>query len=118
MASLDLFERQDTLVRNRDLAAKMGEAVQGLADHPHVAEVRQTGMILAIEMVRDKRSREAYPWQERRGLRVYHHALSRGVLLRPLGNVIYFMPPYVIEPDEIRLMADAAIEGIELATRD
>jgi adenosylmethionine-8-amino-7-oxononanoate aminotransferase len=75
-------------------------------------------MILAIEMVRDKRSREAYPWQERRGLRVYHHALSRGVLLRPLGNVIYFMPPYVIEPDEIRLMADAAIEGIDLATRD
>lgn len=118
LASLDLFEQQNTLVRNRDLAAIMGEAVRGLADHPHVAEVRQTGMILAIEMVRNRATGEAYPWQERRGLRVYHHALSRGVLLRPLGNVIYFMPPYVIEPDEIRLMADVAIEGIDLATRD
>jgi len=118
LATLDLFAQDDVLGRNRELARQMGAAAAPLAEHPHVAEVRQTGMILAIEMVRDKATREPYPWQERRGLRVYRHALTRGVLLRPLGNVIYFMPPYVIASEDIRLMAEVAAEGIDLATRD
>jgi adenosylmethionine---8-amino-7-oxononanoate aminotransferase len=117
LASLDLFERDNTLFHNRELSAEMAAATASLIDHPHVAEVRQTGMILAIEMVKDKRSRQPYPWQERRGLHVYRHGLTRGVLLRPLGNVIYFMPPYIITPDEIRLMAAVAMEGIDLATK-
>jgi adenosylmethionine-8-amino-7-oxononanoate aminotransferase len=117
LATLDLFEREDTLNRNRRLAQRMGTAVADLADHPHVGEVRQAGMILALEMVKDKASLEPYPWQERRGLTVYRHGLERGVLLRPLGNVVYFMPPYVIEPEEIELMAQAAREGIALACR-
>jgi len=75
-------------------------------------------MILAMEMVKDKHTREAYPWQQRRGLAVYQHALKRGVLLRPVGNVVYFMPPYVISQPEIDLMAQVAAEGIELATRE
>jgi adenosylmethionine-8-amino-7-oxononanoate aminotransferase len=66
--------------------------------------------------VRDKASRAPYPWQERRGLTVYSHALERGVLLRPVGNVVYFMPPYVITPAEIDLMVDVARAGVELAT--
>ena len=75
-------------------------------------------MILAIEIVQDKASRTPYPWQERRGLQVYQHALERGVLLRPLGNVIYFMPPYVITPEEIELLGTVAAEGIDRATRN
>ena len=98
-------------------AALMRAGVAELEDHPHVAEIRQAGMILAIEMVRDRASRTPYPWQERRGLTVYRHGLSRGVLLRPLGPVVYFMPPYVIDEEDIALMARTAIEGIELATR-
>ncbi|QSA96273.1 adenosylmethionine--8-amino-7-oxononanoate transaminase [Methylococcus sp. EFPC2] len=118
LASLDLFERDDVIARNRILAREMADATTGLADHPHVAEVRQTGMILAVELVEDKNTRQPYPWQERRGRQVYRHALSRGVLLRPLGDVVYFMPPYVIAPEQIRLMADVAREGIALATAD
>lgn len=117
LATLDLFERDPVIADNRRRAARMAQAVADLAGHPHVAEVRQTGMILAIEMIRDKARREPYPWQERRGLTVYRHALSRGVLLRPLGNVIYFMPPYVVTDEEIDLMAAVAAEGIDLATR-
>ena len=74
-------------------------------------------MILAIEMVKDKASREPWDWKERRGLHVYRHALQNGVLLRPLGNVIYFMPPYVVTPDEIALMAQVARDGIDAAVR-
>jgi adenosylmethionine---8-amino-7-oxononanoate aminotransferase len=73
---------------------------------------------VAIELVRNKATREPYPWAERRGLAIYRHALSRGVLLRPVGNVVYFMPPYVIAPEEIDLMVQVAHEGIGLATCD
>jgi adenosylmethionine-8-amino-7-oxononanoate aminotransferase len=117
LATLDLFERTPVLGDNHHRALRMARATADLADHPHVAEVRQTGMILAIEMVRDKARREPYPWQERRGLAVYRHGLRRGVLLRPLGDVIYFMPPYIVTDAEIDLMAEVAREGIDLATR-
>ncbi|MCP5339814.1 MAG: adenosylmethionine--8-amino-7-oxononanoate transaminase [Steroidobacteraceae bacterium] len=118
LATLDLFAQGDVLNRNRLLAQKLAAVAAPFADHPQVAEVRQLGMIVAVEVVRDRASREPFPWQERRLLRVYRHALSRGVLLRPLGNVIYFMPPYVVTPEEIELMARVAHEGLELAARD
>lgn len=116
LATIEIFQTQDVLGNNRRLAEAMGKAAERFKQHPHVAEVRQTGMILAIEMVGNKTSREPYPWQQRRGLMVYQYALSKGVLLRPLGNVIYFMPPYVITEQEIELMADVAWQGIQLAT--
>ncbi|HEV2286682.1 MAG TPA: aminotransferase class III-fold pyridoxal phosphate-dependent enzyme, partial [Steroidobacteraceae bacterium] len=117
-ATLAIFREDDTLARNRALAAHLGARAVELEAHPHVAEVRQRGMIVAVEMVRDKARRVAYDWRERRGLTVYTHALSRGVLLRPVGNVVYFMPPYVITPEEIDLLVDVAREGIEAATCD
>jgi adenosylmethionine-8-amino-7-oxononanoate aminotransferase len=95
----------------------MAGATAHLVDHPHVAEVRQTGMALAIEMVQDKVGKVAYPWQQRRGLQVYQHALERGALLRPLGSVVYFLPPYVITPEQIDFLAEVASEGIDIATR-
>jgi len=118
LATLDIFEQDNVIERNKTLAATLAAASARFADHPHVAEVRQHGMIVAIEMVKDKASRTPYPWQERRGLRVYRHGLQNGMLLRPLGNVVYFMPPYVITPEEINLMAEVAWQGIELATAD
>jgi adenosylmethionine-8-amino-7-oxononanoate aminotransferase len=118
LATLDLFEQGDVLNRNRMLARHLGNACERFREHPHVGDVRQRGMILAIEMVRDRAGREPYPWQERRGLLVYQHALRRGVLLRPLGNVIYFMPPYVIQPQEIDHMVEVAWEGLQRASAD
>lgn len=118
LAALDIFAEDNILENNKALAAAMAAATTHFADHPHVAEVRRQGMIVAIELAKNKPSREPYPWQERRGLRVYQYGLEKGVLLRPLGNVIYFMPPYVITPDEIKLMAEVAWQGIQLATCD
>ena len=118
LATLDIFKEDDVITKNRALAAHMAKAAAPLADHPHVAEVRQHGMILAIEMVKDKKAHLPYDWKERRGLKIYQHGLKRGVLLRPVGPVVYFMPPYVITPDEIDFMAQVAAEGIALATAD
>ena len=92
----------------------MRAAVAELEDHPNVGDIRQTGMILAMEMVDD--NGQPYPWQQRRGLHVYRHALAHQALLRPLGNVVYFMPPYVISDGEIDHLAQVAIEGIAIAT--
>jgi adenosylmethionine-8-amino-7-oxononanoate aminotransferase len=117
-ATLSIFASEPVIERNRGLAEYMARATTALADHPHVAEVRQAGMILAIEMVKDKATREPYDFRERRGLAVYRHALERGAVLRPVGNVVYFMPPYVIAPEEIQLLADVARTGIEAATCD
>ena len=118
LASLAIFRDDQVLERNRALAARMGERARALGDHPHVAEVRQRGMIVAIELTANKARREPYPWAERRGLTIYRHALTRGVLLRPIDNVVYFMPPYIITPEEIDLMVEVAREGIERATCD
>ena len=118
LATLDLLERDNVIEANKSLSAHMAKATAHFADHPHVAEVRQTGMVLAIEMVKNKATKEPFPWQERRGIRVYQHALTRQSLLRPLGNVVYFMPPYVITEEQIRHLAQVATEGIEIAVRD
>ncbi len=118
LATLDLFDASPVLEANRRLAEHLAQALAPLRDHPHVGEVRQTGLVAAVEMTPAGDRRCAYPWQERRGLRVYRHALERGVLLRPLGNVVYVMPPYVITPDEIDLIVAVAREGIDRATAD
>jgi len=116
LATLEIFEQQPVLENNRATAKLMRDAVAHLNDHPHVGEIRQTGMILAMEMVRDRKSMQSYDWKERRGMKVYQYALEQGVLLRPIGNTVYFMPPYVINESEIRLMAAAATGGIDVAT--
>jgi len=115
LATLDLFEARDVLADNRALAARMREGVSELEDHPNILDVRQHGMILAMEM--GQADGRPYPWEERRGIQVYQEALKREMLLRPLGNVVYFMPPYVISEDEIDLLARAAIESIDAVTR-
>jgi len=118
LETLAIFRDEPVLARNRELAAHLARRLEPLRDHPHVADVRQTGMIAAVELVADKTSRHPFPAGERRGLRVYLHGLQHGVLLRPLGNVIYFMPPYVVSEAEIDLLVDTAIAGIELAVAD
>lgn len=116
LATLQIFRDEPVLARNRELAAVLARELDVLRDHRHVADVRQTGMIAAVELVRDRRTREPYPAEQRRGLRVYRHGLEHEMLLRPLGNVVYFMPPYVVTPDEIAAMVRVARTGIDIAT--
>jgi adenosylmethionine---8-amino-7-oxononanoate aminotransferase len=122
LATLDLFEREQPLATNRLLSNLMWTQTAELRAHPHVAEVRQQGMILAIELAQNVHRKTPYPTEQRRGLRAYRHALNaakdRGVLLRPLGNVLYFMPPYVIAPKEIEWLAQVALDAVRAATAD
>lgn len=115
LATIGIFQQDDIIRKNRRLIAKLAEVAARFHDHPNVAEVRQMGMILAIELVKNKQTGEPFAWQERRGLKIYQFALVKGVLLRPLGSVIYFMPPYIITEDELEWLADVAWQGIEYA---
>jgi adenosylmethionine---8-amino-7-oxononanoate aminotransferase len=117
LATLDIFATDDVLERNRTLARHMGHrACELLGDLPHVADVRQCGMIVAAEMARDGDRRTPFDWRERRGLRVYRHGLEHEALLRPLGNVVYFMPPYVVTEEQIDTLVATARDAILAAT--
>lgn len=113
LASLAIFDSDAVLAGNRERARQMADAAAPLVELPGVAEVRQCGMILAIELARADRS--PHPAAELRGCRAYLHALQQGVLLRPLGDVLYWMPPYCIEPAQISQLADVTTRAIRHA---
>ena len=117
LASLSIFDSDDVLARNRVTAARMAALAAPFAGHANVAQVRQTGMILAFELVADRRTRQPFPASDRRGLRAYRHALEQGVVLRPLGDVLYWMPPYCVGEEELAHLARVTGSAIEEATR-
>jgi len=116
LASLDIFEGDKVLERNRATAAAMAALAAPLAAHRHVAEVRQTGMVVAFELTRDGNRDTPFPASARVGLHAYRAALARGVLLRPLGDILYWMPPYCIDADQLQLLASVTAQAIEEAT--
>lgn len=118
LTTLDIFAEDNVIEKNKKLAKNIYDQVAQLQDHPHVAEIRQTGMILAIELIKDKQKKIPYPWQQRLGQKVYQYGLKQGVLLRPLDSVVYLMPPYVINDDEIKKMTNTAITGIHAACQN
>jgi adenosylmethionine-8-amino-7-oxononanoate aminotransferase len=116
LASLRIFEQDDVLARNRVTAARMRDLAVPLASHPHVADVRQTGMIVAFELTKDGDRRTPFDPSLRIGLRAYRAALARGVVLRPLGDVLYWMPPYCIDEEQLQLLAEVTRAAIDEAT--
>ena len=116
LASLAIFESDGVLSRNRATAAHMTALAAPLAELPHVADVRQAGMILAFELTRGGDRRNAFDPSLRVGLRAYRAALERGVVLRPLGDTLYWMPPYCIDDAQLELLARVTRDAILEAT--
>ncbi|NLW95395.1 MAG: aminotransferase class III-fold pyridoxal phosphate-dependent enzyme, partial [Xanthomonadaceae bacterium] len=112
----DIFEADGVLERNRATAARMGGLAHEIAALPHVAEARQCGMIVAFELAPDGRRGTRFDPARQVGLRAYRAALERGVLLRPLGEVLYWMPPYCIDAAQLDLLANVTAHAIREAT--
>jgi adenosylmethionine-8-amino-7-oxononanoate aminotransferase len=112
LATLDVFEEEQTLANLQPKMARLAEHLARIAAHPHVGQVRQCGMLGAIDLVADKGARTPFPWEEKRGLRVCEHALTQGVWIRPLGNVLVLMPPLAISLAEIDQLCAATAAGI------
>ncbi|NUS38264.1 MAG: adenosylmethionine--8-amino-7-oxononanoate transaminase [Lysobacter sp.] len=116
LASLAIFDGDDVLARNRATTARMAALAAPLTELPHVADVRQAGMILAFELAKNGDRRTPFDPALRVGLRAYRAALARGVVLRPLGDILYWMPPYCIDDGQLQLLADVTREAIVEAT--
>lgn len=105
LATLEIFESVDVLGENEKKSDYIKMKLEKFTELTNVKSIRQQGMIAAVEL-------QGYAPQERIGVRIYEYGLKHGVLLRPLGQVIYFMPPFVISIDEIDRMMEVAYEAI------
>jgi adenosylmethionine-8-amino-7-oxononanoate aminotransferase len=115
LASLDLFEQARVIDNVRDTSALLTRRLSELVDHPHVGEVRQKGIMVGIELVQDRTDKKAYAPAERIGHRVVLAARERGVVIRPLGDVIVLMPAPAMPPalvDELCTATFAAIDDV------
>jgi adenosylmethionine-8-amino-7-oxononanoate aminotransferase len=116
MANLHVFDEERVIERIQPLISRLSD---GLAErferHSHVADIRQWGLMAGVELVEDRSHRRPYPYSRLVGARAARAARKAGVLLRPLGDVIVFMPPLSIVEAEIDLLLDAALQGINEA---
>lgn len=92
------------------------KALEKLKTLKHAGDVRHIGMIGAVELVKTPMNKEPYAFEERIGHQVFKEGMKRGAILRPIGNVIYFMPALIITESEITEMIDIAYESIKTVT--
>ncbi len=118
LANLEVFKREKTLARLAPKIKFLGAKLKSFYGLAHVGDVRQRGFMVGIELVRDRKTKEPYPWQERIGVRVCEEARRNGVILRPLGNVIVLMPPLSMSREELGRLTDVAYGAIEKVTSE
>ncbi|MFO0867473.1 MAG: adenosylmethionine--8-amino-7-oxononanoate transaminase [Pirellulales bacterium] len=116
LATLDVFRDERTLDHLPPKIEQLGRHLERMAALPGVGDVRQRGLIAGIELVRDKATRAPYAWEERRGGQVCQVALTQGVWLRPLGNVVVIMPPLSVTSEELDRICHAVELGIRALT--
>ena len=117
LASLDIFERDRTLDRLGPKIAQLERLLaRDVAPLPHVADVRQCGVMVGIELAANAGERRPYPAAERMGARVTVAARRRGVIVRPLGDVVVLMPPLAITAGEIDRLVTVVRDAIDEVT--
>jgi adenosylmethionine-8-amino-7-oxononanoate aminotransferase len=112
LANLKIFETEKTLEKNSALRQKLAAEVAKFWDHPHVGDVRQEGLICAIEIVSDFSTRQPFAFSERIGHRICEAARAHGLLTRPVGDVLILMPPYCSTETQISQMVEALWLGL------
>lgn len=104
LASLDLFESDGLIARVQQSARLVANQLEPLAGLEHVGDVRQRGLMVGVELVEDRDSKKPYPWQQAMGAHVCRRARDLGMVTRPLGDVVVFMPPLVTGTEDLRAM--------------
>ena len=118
LASLDIFEHDRVIAGLAPKIEHLTRLLSGLADRPHVGDIRQRGLMVGIELVRDQVSREPFPVNHRVGHRVILAARKLGAILRPLGDVIVLLPPLSITLEELETLAQITREAIHRGTAE
>ncbi len=114
--NLKIMEQENIIENLKTKITKLKQCLEKFRDLAHVGDIRQTGMIGALELVKNKETKEPYQFEDRIGHNVFKEALKNGALLRPIGNVIYFMPPYIIKNEEIEKLTKIAYNAIKIVT--
>lgn len=116
LASLDILQTKQSVLQRARLQKWLHEELQSLWSLPNVGDIRQVGLVAGIELVKDWRTRAPFALRERAGIRVCEAMARRGVLTRPVGNVIVLMPPYCTTPAQLQKMVSALATSVaELA---
>ena len=116
LASIQLFEKNLIIENLKPKISHLHERLKTFESLEHVGDIRQCGLIAAIELVKDKTTKEAYPFEERIGIRVCFEARKHGLLIRPLGHIIVIMPPLIIKNEELDRMLDIIYNSIKTVT--
>lgn len=112
LGSLALLQSASSMRARRQLEQVLGQELQDLWQHRNVGDVRQVGLVVGVELVKDWRTREPFDLPERAGIRVCEAMARRGVLTRPVGNVIVLMPPYCTTATQARHMVAVLSDSI------
>lgn len=113
IANLEIFKKEKTLTRLQRKIELLKNTLKEIAELPNIGEVRQKGFMVGIELVKDKKTKEPYPLKDKMGWRVCYKARERGLLIRPLGNVVVLMPPLSISNQELKKMLSIVMESIK-----
>lgn len=112
LATLSIFEREDVPARVAALSGVLERSLSSLASHPNVGDIRRKGLMAGIEIVADRRTKERFPPELKTGQRIIRKARERGVILRPLGDVVVLMPPLSSIEEEIEGLVETAARAI------
>ncbi len=116
IANLKRFHQNRTLERLQPKIKLLAHELETMRGQPHVGDARQVGFMAGIELVEDKKTKRPYPLAQKRGFKVALHARKKGVLIRPLGNVIVLMPPLSIEERQLKRLCRVVGDGIREIT--
>jgi adenosylmethionine-8-amino-7-oxononanoate aminotransferase len=117
LKNLELFTDNRLLDSVQQRSKQLADRLQRIAVLEQVGDVRQCGLAAGVELVRDKATKEPYPWEERRGVRVCREARNHGIFSRPLGNTVVVFPPLAISPSELDLLMDGLEKSISMQAR-
>ena len=116
VANLKVMKEEKVLEKLQVKIQFLSEGLKGYRELEHVGDIRQLGMMVGIELVVDKTTREGYPYEDKIGIKVIKEARTRGLILRPLGNVIVLMPPLGISLDELNEIVSITYHSIRTVT--
>jgi adenosylmethionine-8-amino-7-oxononanoate aminotransferase len=112
LACLDLFDKEKVLEGLQGKIGMLDEWLSELLTLPHVGDARHAGFMAGVELVRNKKTKEPYAWEEKVGWKVAYYARDNGVFIRPLGNVIVIMPPLSISGQNLKRLLEVIRSAI------
>ena len=112
LENLKIFEEMNIEEYLKPKIARFSKELEKFRSHKNVGDIRQTGMICAVELVKDKKTKEPFKYEDGIGKKIYLEGLKHGAILRPMWNCIYFITPYIITEEEITKLTDIAYNAL------